>query len=403
MFQRKETADIAAGWLVPAFLFLLFAADGLAPFSPAAIFFGGITVALAAFCLSSRTLPVPPYVFATAVCAATLWAGITLMWSPAPDKYARWALLFFIALIVACSFSEPFLESHRARANLVLRCCAVGALLGVSLTFVELSFGSPIFHSIHHGRQEPLPLEYYNAAMTFAALLAWPLAAAFWIRHRRGYAVATLLIALGLILTGVSLSGTLAMAAALIVFAAGRYRPRATGRTALAVVAIVFAMAPLAFGNILDWVSAEGFPEISKHILVRVEIWNHVAARIQERPIFGWGFAASGHVPLFGDEIEKYRILRHTAVHPHNNVLQIWAELGAGGAVIALSIWAVAIRNIRRLDQAAWPFALAATAAAFSVYLVSYNVWRPYWLAQLAATAFLFAVLCAPLRPSRPT
>ena len=56
---------------------------------------------------------------------------------------------------------------------------------------------------------------------------------------------------------------------------------------------------------------------------LRMGYWSHAIDWIADRPLRGWGLDASR---MFGPGI---------ILHPHNNPLQVWLELGVIGAVTA--------------------------------------------------------------------
>jgi O-antigen ligase len=119
---------------------------------------------------------------------------------------------------------------------------------------------------------------------------------------------------------------------------------------------------------------------------MRMGYWSHAIDWIRLRPVRGWGLEASR---VFGPGI---------VLHPHNNPLQIWMELGAIGAVTAAAFWGVAFSRLSRPSPS---LAAAATAACASVYLlfgVNFGVWQEWWLALGA----LIAVMAVMSRESGP-
>ncbi len=110
----------------------------------------------------------------------------------------------------------------------------------------------------------------------------------------------------------------------------------------------------------------------------RVAIWRFAAARIAERPLGGRGLDASrdypGVIPL----------------HPHDFALQVWLELGAGGAVLAAAFWwLVFLRcaGLRARDPALGAAAAAGAAAYLVIGALSFGAWQEWWLALGALAA----------------
>ena len=98
--------------------------------------------------------------------------------------------------------------------------------------------------------------------------------------------------------------------------------------------------------------------------------WTYATARIAEHPLLGWGLDASR---TFGPAI---------GLHPHNNAMQVWLELGVAGASLTALAWAIAFRRLSRDRRS---LMTAATAGSGAVYLffgaVIVGVWQEGWLA----------------------
>jgi O-antigen ligase len=120
----------------------------------------------------------------------------------------------------------------------------------------------------------------------------------------------------------------------------------------------------------------------------RVGYWNHAAAWISDRPIKGWGLDASR---MFAPGIQ---------LHPHDDALQIWLELGVIGAVAAAVFWGL---TLTRLSRPSRDLAAAATATSLAAYLlfggVNFGVWQEWWLG-LGALVAVLATLHARAAPA---
>jgi O-antigen ligase len=113
---------------------------------------------------------------------------------------------------------------------------------------------------------------------------------------------------------------------------------------------------------------------------MRLGYWSHAVDWIQLRPLRGWGLDASR---VFGPGIK---------LHPHNEPLQVWLELGAIGALLAAAFWGLALSGLSRAQSS---LRAAATAACASVYLlfgVNFGVWQEWWLGLGALIAMLSAM-----------
>ena len=130
--------------------------------------------------------------------------------------------------------------------------------------------------------------------------------------------------------------------------------------------------------------------------LVRLEIWNLVNRGVWAHPWIGHGWRSSRALSLNNVTSGKYPYLNLMGnefhFYPHNQMLQIWYDLGIGGAIIlaGLVIWiAWRMGKIPRELQAA---SLAAMAFVVTTGIVNYDVATDAWWALLAAVAGLILI-----------
>ncbi|MCX8506685.1 MAG: O-antigen ligase family protein, partial [Alphaproteobacteria bacterium] len=128
--------------------------------------------------------------------------------------------------------------------------------------------------------------------------------------------------------------------------------------------------------------------------LVRLEIWNLVNRGIWAHPWIGHGWRSSRALSLNSVTSGKYVYLNQMGsdfhFYPHNQMLQIWYDLGIGGALIAagLVIW-IALR-LGKLPRELQASALAAMVFVLTTSIVNYDLATDAWWAILAAVAGLF-------------
>lgn len=125
----------------------------------------------------------------------------------------------------------------------------------------------------------------------------------------------------------------------------------------------------------------------------RVEIWDYMAHRIAERPWEGWGMGNAHKLDWTIPHGAMYKNVDGAASHPHNAIVQLWAELGIGGLLVfvAMSFWS--LRGAMRLPPVLRPYALACIVFIACLLLTAYNLWTDSLWAAMALTAFAFAVL----------
>lgn len=322
--------------------------------------------------------------------AALIWAAASTTWSPYQPSKPGNSTILKLALQLPCYWSAI---SAARRADPRLRTCALQVLAWgcalFGLVLLEETATRGALYKALHVFYEPIrdDLAESNVGHSTQVLgLIWPLAA--YGAARRWRPLLTLAMVAGTGAAAVAfgydepvLGLVLAPLAALIVWRWPRGGPRLM---ALAAV-VLFLGTPFgvwAVRHYFDYAAIQH--ALPKTDSMRMGYWSHAIDWIRLRPIRGWGLDASRS---FGPGI---------ALHPHNNPLQVWMELGAIGAVAAAAFWGVALTSLSRPTPS---LAAGATAACAAVYLLSgvnFGIWQEWWLSLGALIAVLAAMNEAP-------
>jgi exopolysaccharide production protein ExoQ len=303
---------------------------------------------------------------------------------------------FLIAGGTALSVMLISLESaHKER---LARCIIAGFALLVLFLAFELVSGGLLVRTALPERyaQQPWLYVVVSRGSVFMALMMWPTLLAFRALDRRAGTALVCAAAVGIaVLTdhgATRLSVAMGLAVLALVYYFGRPVVVLIGGLCIAVI-LTAPLLPLGPLSPQSWqVVAEWLKLSAIH---RLYIWQFVAERVWERPLFGWGFDASRHMP--GRDAMTPIDVPVLSLHPHNTALQIWLELGAVGAVVAALLMAVIVRQIARPDadrftQAA---ATAALCASFGVASLSFGIWQSWWLGSLVLMTVWIAALSA--------
>jgi O-antigen ligase len=97
-------------------------------------------------------------------------------------------------------------------------------------------------------------------------------------------------------------------------------------------------------------------------------------------------------------EVPPERVLLLGAGHPHNAFLQLWAELGLVGAILAALLAVRLFDAVGRLKPLLQPFVLTWIAVTSAIALVSHGAWQAWWVAAIAASAAGFLAIERELR-----
>ena len=370
----------------------------------------------------ARPKSVPPY--ALAFIAFILWAMLSTLWSPEGDglfsgslsegSFAISADALRIGLSAlamgAVIFAVQNVGTEAPRSYRILRMVPAIQLAGVIVTVLAMD------HILHllapfSDPETEMPqnlMRNVNALMLLLPLfLAW-----LWQRQetpsRVGAVLLTLIAAWAAHMTGseAAVIALIGMTGAILVV----WRFQKTGLSALfAFMAGYILLAPLIMTQIKALMRMTG-GDFALSSWSRAHAWRAVGDRIQEAPLAGHGLEASKRwnetfatKPAALEEIvrdtnpdwvwQAYQIIPG---HPHNMPLQIWAETGLIGAVLAAGTCLLVSFRLYQVNHIP-PIARYAGAGLFGACLVffsfSYSMWNDaFWssVALAAAAVLLF-------------
>ncbi|NBJ11566.1 O-antigen ligase family protein [Microvirga arsenatis] len=242
----------------------------------------------------------------------------------------------------------------------------------------------------------------FNRPVLTLLMLVPPLIAWFLSRGRRGwfYGLGLLLVFSATTLRSESDAAVLGLLIVGLSVPFAWYAPRAT--CALAALAFLIAMgiSPIV-GPITNHLIPASVHTMlaSGHSRERVALWTSFGAAVRKQPFLGGGFGVS---PRMAETAVAQKVpvdqRRMLAIgHPHNAALQIWSELGAVGAVLALGIIFLILYHVARQPRAIGSVSLALIAGAAPVALVGHGAWQGWWAASLGA-AIIWLLVIARLR-----
>ena len=164
--------------------------------------------------------------------------------------------------------------------------------------------------------------------------------------------------------------------------------------SSLSMIIFAFKINPLKISE-----KNEVLPTSAKH---RLFIWNFVAKNSKEYPLLGIGFNSSKKFPVTDSQIIELfgQKLHPLPLHPHNNILQVYFELGAIGLILYLSLackYLGIIGKNYKTTSSRNKDLICSLYACFSVYfiiaMISYNVWQSWWLFSALWIAALYSML----------
>jgi len=326
--------------------------------------------------------------------AALLWAAVSSLWSPfhptkidhnTAAKLGLQAPLYWAA-ICAARRADPQLKQA------ALLAFALGsALFGVVL-LAEAATDAGLYERLHFAFYQPIRHDFAEVNIghaSFVLALIWPLAlAAAWKTRLSGWvALAMVLGVLAAAIRFGSDAPVISVPLAAIVFLAAWRWPSGAPKVLAWLAAAYWLLAPAMVVALKESGRYEAIQQaIPLSWSMRMGFWSHAVEWMRDHPMRGWGLDASR---AFGPGI---------ILHPHDDALQVWLELGAAGAGLAAALWWLALR---RLARPASNLATAGAAASASVYLLfgalNFGAWQEWWLALGALLVMLVSLIAAPL------
>ena len=110
----------------------------------------------------------------------------------------------------------------------------------------------------------------------------------------------------------------------------------------------------------------------------RLEIWDFVARKALENPLYGHGIEATRLVEKFESPL-WFTPYAHI-LHPHNFVLQVWIEFGLIGAIGLSALLMLLLQKIYKMPKEVRRYAVAVFMSVCAVGCTAYGLWQGYWL-----------------------
>ena len=371
------------GWLMVGAAVLSPLCAWLGPLAFAVLVAGVGLLALPAVRMTDADRPALMILF-----AALIWAAVSTTWTPFHPKHAQDStiikltaeLLLYWSAICAARRSDPRL----ARLAVSIFAWGFGAL-GLVLV-AEAVTGGAVYRAIHVALYEPIrpDLARKNVAeSTFVVALLWPLAALGGPPKLRVGLALAMVVGAGAAAWAFSADAPVLalLIGPLVGLAAWRWANGTPKVLAVAMAAFVLAAPGLMWALQASGDIGELQAKLPLSWSLRVGYWSHAADWISDKPLKGWGLDASR---MFGPGIQ---------LHPHDDALQIWLELGLVGAVAAAAFWGLTLARLARPRPDLIAMATMTSLVAYLLFGgVNFGVWQEWWLALGALVATLAAL-----------
>ena len=344
-------------------------------------FLAGRCLEDAAACREHLLRPLASALGGTAL-AFLAWCLVSLSWTPFPASALRVLGEFLPTLAAAYLLAAlapgriPAFAPRLAAGVIGLAGLLIAGDLASDLA-LERALGRRVAAFVHN-----------RPALTLD-LVAGPVALVLWRRRARGPATAVIALAALGVLRSISGAAQLGLLAGAAMFALARVLPPRIGIGLAGLgLGLAVALAPVE-GDLLARIMPEAAHErlVQSSSRARVAIARSFGASVAADPWRGAGVGTSARfadTPVAGTVPPEMRVLLAVG-HPHNSFLQVWAELGLPGAVLASLALMLLLARIARLPQPDRAAALGLVAGTAAIAFVEHNGWAAWWTAGLGA------------------
>lgn len=357
--------------------------SGLALHVTVPVFFGWCLYQLR----NNIELNLKPYWLEVIFC---IWMVLSSLWSLNPSgtliSSIKTIMALAAGLVVIQNIHKLKINKFEFQNNLL----ATFALI-LLLFFIEYfgdGFVSNIFRLYLGGSGNKFMLYHLDRGMSLTLLFGWILIALFLKRENKRLSAALYAAILLVLSLSDNLAALLGHLIAGMVFLLTRFtflkNPilMVSAFVLLSVAFVIFAQKM----DLYKLTQQLDMPFSAKH---RLFIWNFVAQHAGSNFWHGIGFGCSRYFPVAEAELIPYhdQKLSPLPLHPHNNLLEVYFELGAIGFFLYLSLMVKYLIQIGRANKqlgTSEKNLIAANYALFAAYftisMISYSVWQSWWV-----------------------
>ncbi|MEE2760431.1 MAG: O-antigen ligase family protein [Pseudomonadota bacterium] len=260
---------------------------------------------------------------------------------------------------------------------------------------------------------------FLNNGIVILTLIMWPVLTVFVSQKKRVLALLSIILMVGLSIFMNHIASLAAITAGILIWGAAYLSRKVTARLIATLFVIATISAPIlvqqftASTNLDDLTNSTVGRKLPPSAIHRLFIWKFAAQSSLQRPIFGWGLDASRSLPGGGKKFVVYdrsvgegktKLIYKDLLlplHPHNQLIQIWLELGAVGAVIVALFGGIYIWKLARIERDQTPvFGLVISYLCYAN--LSFGAWQNWWIATIFLVAFIWQLLISNQASPKP-
>lgn len=320
-------------------------------------------------------------------------ASLSVVWSHSPDLSLDKMSRTVMAAIAGLFFVTAIKSLDGIVAKRVSHCFLAGMGIALLLVILERFSGGLILQGVGIERTQKFFLNQFNRPLAVLSVFIWP-AAVIVAQWGRIWGIGAIVGFVCVLLAFSSSAAAIAVGAGALVFGAVYCFPRIGASVVGVVLAASVMLAPAIDRQLPSPKQLFESIDLPRSAYHRLLIWEFTTARIDDRPILGWGLNTSRAMP--GGQINLDVSEKAMPLHPHNAALQWRLELGIFGALFGAGLLLVSTEMARRYSagRAARAGATAAITATFVIAMISFGAWQTWWISAIFLVAGFTILAC---------
>jgi O-antigen ligase len=335
----------------------------------------------------------------------SLWIFASSLWSINSVNSFFSAIKFLTEFLLGLLLIRNIekVDITRVKIENTLIASLIVSIVAFVVEYLTYGMVSQLFRELVQKKEAYIFFLYnLDRGMALLTLLSWVVIGIFLKRENKALALLVYLLLLVVLIFSDNLAGLVAHIIAAIVFLSTRFTILKNPKI-LCFFLLVSSGLMIIFAFKVDALEIaqknEILPLSAKH---RLFIWSFVAEDSKNHPILGVGFNSSKQFPVEEEQIVELfgEKLHPLPLHPHNNIMQVYFELGLVGLIFYLGLACKYILIIGKNYRTTNPVTkdmISVLYACFSVYfiiaMISYNIWQSWWI----FSALWISALCSKL------
>jgi exopolysaccharide production protein ExoQ len=419
--NKFESVGLNPAGVLSLIFFLMPAIGAISSKAMVPLILAGLLIFIGAHMLRGIPKLKPPLILTAGLSVLVLWSTLSLIWAPL-SRPNDWLILSLAGILIAglvfLGWVPVLNKDERRRAEIwFLAGYGVANLIflfeAITSSWISRQVRGLEWIDIIGIDTVGQNLEaFLSNGVVILVLLTWPAIIVLNRRKKWRWSIVALISVSGIAVHIGHSASLLAIFAGLFAWGIARFSRNFAAKSIAATFIILVVSMPFLVGGILDPAGIRHFAnsnigrKMPSSVVPRLTIWEFAAKRSMERPVLGWGLNSSRIMPGGGDKViilddgkgkisEKqiYYNESKLPLHPHNQALQVWLELGGVAAIFAALFGGAIIFRLSRASIAEAPvFGLITSYLTFA--LSSFGAWQNWWIATLFLIAIIWRSVC---------